>query len=83
MVGNNFTQNKKNEYLHDWHGLTLGKLMCIHDMALQYAKAGHPLAHDIVHEIDAFQYGNPDLQLMLESHTHDKMTGEFVILPRT
>jgi len=79
-IGNNFTPTKKTCNQYDWHGLTTGKIMCIHMMALEYAKLGHPIAHDIVHEIDNFQYDNPDLPLFLKAHTHDKLTGEFIII---
>jgi hypothetical protein len=41
-----------------------------HDMAKKAWLAGNPLAHDLLHEIENFDYENPDAQLFIRKHEH-------------
>lgn len=70
MAMTNITQNKKAFNEFTWGKLTAGKLMCIHHMAKAAWLAGESLAHDLLHEIENFDYENPDAQLYIVKHEH-------------
>ena len=70
MAMTNITRNERAFNEFTWGKLTAGKLLCIHEMAKKEWLAGNPLAHDLLHEIENFNYENPSAILFLTKHEH-------------